>query len=556
MIKDYLFGYIEDNVFLVTKNVVWIDGRNIRYGMAAIYRMHPIFSAVYFFLLKHLHPLVLYNSLTILTLLLVSFLSFTIFRRYFGKYISLLLSAAFVMSPYFYYHSRNHLELIQLWIFLIPLLILLKASTSIHYVILGCILGIGTLINSYLGFFTIIFIVIFLLSKFLSLETKKSFILNFVKSLFLVFIPFLLVVTIFAYPVLKANFINRLSLVDSSEIDSTLIVERNLENFFYFTTRPWYYVLPSVDNPFFGGVTQKVLDWMEHDWGYFLTLNYFKSEHSVSFMGWAGILLSLLGIGYIKKHPDLKNRKEIIMLCIPALFFVLISLPPYFTVSGLKIYTPSYLMWLLFPMFRVLSRTGIFILFSLLILRGFGFIAIIEFLKEKFVSVKNKNMGNVVVIVVLVLLTLFNLAEFYIPFRFTDLHTTPKVYTYIKEHLPKDSIIALYPYSKTSDAVYWFQYLDPILINPLYKKRGDFNSAIFTKELPTSAGIQKAKEYGVDYVVYYYNEDANEIDFFNNSPLLTLISDINEEANTNKKTLFYSIEGVDETDSAFIYRIN
>ncbi len=193
---------------------------------------------------------------------------------------------------------------------------------------------------------------------------------------------------------------------------------RPLRDLFSNSARPLGYLLPSQDNPFFGGFTQK-----------FIKSPFYGGhpvEHTI-YLGWVGIVLSIVagrewhrknreqvgkgekeqvgkweseqvsgGQGLsshqvIRLSGEKKNRSPItdyrlqravsffLFAGIVALIF---SHSPYTEIGNFRIFFPSYFMYKIVPMFRVYARFGIVVMLCVSVLAGVGLAFILERIKS------------------------------------------------------------------------------------------------------------------------------------------------------------------------------
>jgi hypothetical protein len=530
----------------------------------------PVINFVYGLAARVLDTVYVYNIFLIFAALLTLVVVFIFFRKYLrNNFVSVLLSIVFVLSPYFFYQGREHPQLFQVWLLVLFLISYLTDGKLIKKVVMGLLLGLLILTSNYLGYFALLFISLYLAVKsvFLLIRKKPALIktegINYLAAI----VPALLVCTIFIPNYLKAYR-------ESAPPTNTIILNRPFEDFVTFSSRPWYYVLPSVDNPFFGGITQGILTSAQNS-GYFLFGNYFKSEHSASYLGWVNLILAVVGLlSIIKKvraHADADESTyekyiEILVLGVVALCFVLLSMPPFFTVNGLRIYLPSFILWKLFPMFRVLARLGVVVLLIELIFTGLGYMAVINWSSAKLAKIR-LSLPQAYAGLAILPLFMFSLAEFFIPIKLTDVSTMPRVYQYIAAYTPENAVIAVYPYSETQNAFYWMGEYRRGLINPRFfvHQSPDFSSELFTKTLPSCIGINEARSLGVTHLIVFegaipVENRTAEMVFFNNSKFLKKIKEFDqiiELPNNNKlPRVFIKVEYASLNEQASIYKLS
>ena len=479
---SYIYGFLEDNtVILLFSHLIKLTGSLSSslinypsgYSFFSDHANEPVLWHAFFFLARFFDGVSVYN-IFILGGVFLSFLASLVFFHSFVKSrpVSLLLSLIFALSPYFYYRAQNHITLVQVWLLISFAYLLSKASKVRHYIFLGVLAAFATAVSNYIGYFILLYSGLYFLSRQIVERDfwNKKVVLNF-SILYLTF------------SLLSVLFLN-------SYVKSSSDYERTVEEFVTFSSRPWYNLLPSTDNPLLGGYSAKVISFLENKVGTHLAANYFKSEHGTSYLGLVNLVLAGIGAVYIYKNKD----KELMALGLVAIFLVILTMPPKFFVAGTAIYTPSYILFKVFPMFRVLSRLGIVILLIELIYTGFGYLQIIS---------RVKRYKAIIPVLVMV-----SLAEFYIPVKVTNLSTPPQVYEYLKSSEIEEAPIVVYPYSKTTEALYWVYYYNFPLVNP----RGFEGSEALTKSLTTCEGIKAAAELGARYLISFKDDTVADVD--------------------------------------------
>lgn len=550
-LSNVLIGTLEDNVDLLTSKEFYLTSQ-------------PVIDVLFFVFKRYfgINSIFLSNLFVIFTFALIFFTCFKLFKLHFSKYISIILSLIFILSPYHLYHLRGHISLIQTWTIVLYLYLFLKSKNVRDFILLGVYLGFVSLISNYLAFFCLLFIVLFIVARIITdYVLNKSFKTKEIRNYCIHIIISMVSITIFLWPYAKVNYFNpnsstkeNLSIYDV-ERPKKVRYERPIEDFIIFSARPWYYFLPSVDNPFFGDISKNVITALQDKWGYYLTFNYFKSEHSSNYLGLVNLILAVPGFIFITKKVFTKDRKnnkdnkntkfiQLFILSLTGLGFIILSMPPYFVLFGLKIFTPSYLLWKVFPMFRVLSRLSIFVLLIELILAGFGISNFIE---------KYPKCKKGILITVLVL----SFMEFYIPLKFTDLSSIPQPYVYVKNNTLVNANIFIYPHSKLLESKYWKSEHNRNLVN--------VNKDVsYTESLLTCNGLNTIRD-STDYLIYFKNADnnyTNNILFLENNPILEKIVSFEytdkDELDLGIFSKFVRIIKAGDTlsNSATVYKIN
>ena len=538
--NNYLIGIIEDNtwVFYLSYLIKGLRGCTSYVGYptgSCISINEPFSQFSAYFITRIFSPVFGYNLIILGGFALNFFFAFWFFKKLFKPFTALLLSTVFFVSPYFAYQSRSHIDLLQFWPVVWFLGTLFFSKSRYKGVYLGLLLALITSFSNYLGYFTILFTFLYLVFGFLLDKSKIHSFKKYYSSVLVGAAVFVLISMTFLWPYIKSNYlVPRVPIGDKTVAK---VVNKPLEDFVIFSSRPWYYLMPSVDNPFFGGTSQGFLTKISSG-GNYLTANYFKSEHSASFLGWVNMCLAVAGLISLavsfKTRRDSESRSPIsyLVLSLSIIGLVILSMPPYVSVSGISFYTPSFLLFKAFPMFRVLARLGVLILFLMLIFTGYGYELILR-------SAGSRRSTRFLSYILIIFLVVFSLAESFITIKITNVSASPKVYTYIGDTVLQKSPIVVYPYSKTTDAVFWISTYKQPLINPRFYEdtKTGFIAEDFTKNLNTTNGLNKAREMGAKYMVYFYEEDGNSAaGVFNGYPYFTKVEQFTENSPDEQQT--------------------
>jgi hypothetical protein len=527
ILTDYLIGFIEDNAgFFALPRLIGngLVGCTDYFGYPTgvcqnlFTNNQPLVFVFSFLLASLVNPVAAYNAILLASSALNLFFGYRFYTKLFGRFIGILLAGIFVASPFLAYQSRSHLDLLQFWPVIWFLHTMLFSTSRSKAVVLGLLLTLITSISNYLGYFTLLFTALYLLARWLMCQTKLACVTRHFRNVVTTALVFSLTTLIFMAPYIQANYLSPNPGVEA--FGETKAVNRTLDDFIIFSSRPWYYLVPSVDNPFFGSLANTALTSLAKG-GNYLTQNYFKAEHSASFVGWVNLILALLGcVALVRRNTPHQARSAIsypaLALTIGAL--VVLAMPPVVTINATPIYTPSYGLFKLFPMFRVLARSGILSLFLILIFTGYGYVTLVRHRLPR---------------LLLGLLALISIAEFIIPLKISHVGTPPKVYTYLGAANSLKSPVVVYPYTKTTEAIFWMTTHNQPLINPRmydYPKTG-FVSEDFTNLLSTAGGLEQASSMNAKYLVYFYETDGGaSTAFFDSSTLLTYMGDFRESS--------------------------
>jgi hypothetical protein len=572
-LKNNLLGFIEDNTRLITP----IENRSFngidKYLYDKSLTSQPLTIDLYEVFMRFVNPVLLFNLFVILSLFLNFYFFYRFTRLFFNnKLIRIILSSIFSVAPYTLYHSQNHITLVIVWVLILGIELIVNINSTKKAILTGFYLLFATLASNYYGYFLLIFISIFSVLKILfKIKVKDITYKSDVKLLLLSLVTFSLTTILILFPYVRSNLISKNSTAtigtkevtingntkiiegdswklnpgintdeDIKQFNDVKKVDRKIEDFFVFSSRPWYLFLPAPDNPFFGKFTKDSIHYLQNDWGHWLTNNYFPSEHVAGYLGIINLFLAFIGLVYIRKSLKQKQPKiyhTLLLMLITAIIILILIQPPYITFNTTKIYLPSYLLFEVFPMFRTLARFGIVILAIELIFTGYGYLALLETKKIKFQYIK---------ILLVIVLFFISLAEFYIPFRITNISKPPALYEYLRDNTSSESSFVMYPSDPFPKVYFWSSIHQRQIINPQnynYPEYGFFEKE-FTKKIPTCTGVLESYNLGTDYIIHFpgYNKSKDEIAeaYFNNSPLLEHREDFNDP-----KSKIYKIKNID-----------
>ena len=254
---------------------------------------------------------------------------------------------------------------------------------------------------------------------------------------------------------------------------------RPLRDLFSNSARPLGYLLPSQDNPFFGRFTKKFIDYSLYG-GH-------PTEHTL-YLGWVGIILSLVAIrGWRKKSKlvnkltsrqvnkstrsqktgdrnwqtgklanwSTKTQKAVSFFLFAGIVALLFSHAPYMDIGNFRIFFPSYFMYKLLPMVRVYARLGIVVMLCVSVLAGIGLASILEKIK----SVKKKR-----VFLSIVLLLIFIEFAPTLPAPMVNAVNPPPVYEWLAKQ-EGNFIIAEYPLEDDQEYLFWQRIHQKRLVN-------------------------------------------------------------------------------------------
>ncbi len=284
-----------------------------------------------------------------------------------GSLISFWAGFVFSFSPYHFWKAYNHLDLALLWPFPLATLFWLKVLKSlagsskfeIKNIMLASLFSVSTILtNFYYGFFLLISII--LLTSFSTLIQKISF-RKISKSCLLFSSTTLLFSLPFLAPTIYDAYVQKGAGQSAARQAN---YQRPLLDVVSLSARPWDYLIPSQDNPIFGRFVPGIYNWIKTLGKDFKVISGPVHERTI-FLGFTSLFLLMVNGYLLIVSSDFRRRygrlSLILWLMIVSLF--LISMPPYIFLKGrYTVYLPSYLLYLVLPVFRTYSRLGIFVL--------------------------------------------------------------------------------------------------------------------------------------------------------------------------------------------------
>lgn len=454
-----------------------------------------IYNFIYLTLSYFLGGVLAYNLLTFLILVANSFSFYYLLKQLkIKRIISLIFSFFFSLIPYFYMHFE-HQTLLVLFpsIFIISYLLRVDL-TNISYknfLVIAICTTLQGLFSLYLIYFLTIYLFLyFLVSSILQREFK--IIMNFVlimgltAAMFLLF-NFNLVLGYFSPSRTQVSFNFPNKNISQSVTGYFFDRERPLNDFLYFSSRPWYYFLAPTTHPILGNSTKDLIYYFSENRNYWIFKNHFPYEHNASFIGYSIIALSL--IAFLNKN--LRKNLLIRNFFILNIFLFILSMPPYFTFNGINIYTPSYILYLLFPMFRSLARIVIFIQINFFIISALTLNEI------------TRKMTSRSSYIVVFLISLCLVLDFMTNYKFTKVSVNSETNYFLLNTNQEKKMVAVYPNSFRNEFLLNMRFHESPFFNPsgLVKSEIYFDSGKFTSNIDTCENLSYFSNFNGKYIV-------------------------------------------------------
>ncbi len=491
-------------------------------------------SVINYFLFIFFNPLLVMYILGLVYLLISFFISFKLFFKLNKNIVwSIIFSSLYSFSIFYVYRIVSFTpNLYQVFFF--PLLVFILYQKNIKPIKLGLLLFLFFSFSSYYAFFSSLVVLFWFLSEvFINQSSYKIKTWNFCKKSILVFVPLFVLLIIVYSPLLLKNLTFITATNNTNEIRY-----RTIEEYYSFTFRPWYFLIPPQSSVFFGEFSKNTYNRLEKT-GYYLADDYSEREMGGSYMGWHFILgtifiLLLLVFAKSKRYSlffinSFKNKDIIIKSFIIIFCLLLISQPPSFTISGVTIYTPSYILYHIVPAFRALVRLSVVIYLFVLIINYFLILDLYQIAKSK--------MQKFVFIITFCLL---NFIIFAVSVPTVNFNSPSSEMSFLKNLTDKSIVYAVYP-NGDYYSIFWMLYHKHKMINPVnfVNTSNGFKSNEFSESLNTVKGIEKLKNLNVNYLILYKNrvqlQQVKSLDTF-------FLKNLGNKVFENSNSVIYKVE--------------
>jgi len=459
---------------------------------------------------KLVHPILINNVFLLLSLIISVLITWNLFTKLIKnkKLISFVFSILFSFSIHFIFRAISITPAMYLTFF-IPLVVFLLFRKT-KPILMGISVFLILSFSNYYGYFSFVLVGLWYLSD---LVLKKLKVSEFFKKIFLFSTPLIIGIVLFFFSLLKSNLpiLSNYSKEQSQKPTArTTTVYRPIEDWYNLSFRPWYFFIPPKSSVFFGEFSKNIHERIKNT-GYYLADDYMEEEMAGSYMGWH----FLLGLGTVavilllKRYKNIefktfktvyKNKEMIIRSFFIIFCILLISGPPSFTIGGVEIYTPTYLLYYIVPVFRTLVRWAVVIYLFVLIINSFLVQDLYNLMKNKFQKI----------LFILSFLTL-NFVIFAIKIPVININKPPQEIAFVKEKYPESVPYAVYPKGDYY-SIFWIISHEDLLINPVnfVNYETGFDSNEFSKKLITEEGIREFLDKDPKYLIYYPENISND----------------------------------------------
>lgn len=476
-------------------------------------------------------PVFFWNLSALACLVLSGFFTYLLVMKLTGHQTSSFISGAiFAFSPY---HLNKLIEFgyvyigagIVLYLYLLLRFNQTRRLTYGFWAILT--LAVMASFNMYYAYFSVLLTVAYAVFLLFFQWRNSSFKVRLLRNLnFFAMLAGILAGAVLLnapslYRIVKILFFNA---GDGISLNPAAYYIRDLHYVFSQSARPLSYLLPASTHPIFGKFTEKMFGSIFYGRG---------AIEQTLYLGWAPLILSFLAYRHWKnrrlqptQYPSYAASGEnfyIGLFLFLGVFAVIFSMPPYIDLIFIKLYSPTYLLHKILPMFRAYARLGVVVTLCVSVLAGFS-------LKHALESIRSFWARSLF----LSAACLFIAFEFtnVPPFRVTDIYRPPDVYKWLAKE-DGDFIIAEYPMSTCSPGEAQENY-DYFFYQTLHQKKMingampgtkafEIKNTILKVDNRHTAGILKSL--GVRYVIihndlYKSGEYEDSVDIIGVAPRL------------------------------------
>ncbi|MFZ2664330.1 MAG: hypothetical protein WAX66_03125, partial [Patescibacteria group bacterium] len=438
------------------------------------------------FLSRFLDFVTLNNLFVLLAIGLSILFAYKLFRNFSRNFIFPLIFSILYSTSIYFLNRVTSATTSLYFIFLFPLVVdnLIKDKKPL---LIGMIVFLSLLVSSYYGYFLFITVLLWYLSLLISKRNVRS---KALKSILIFVAPVAFGVIVFFGSVFVKNvplFGNYSKTKNKLVEEQTSSVYRAVDDWYAFSFRPWYPVIPPKNSLFFGNLSKNIYSSISKT-NYYLADDYAEQEMAGSYIGWHFILgmgsvaiLLLLKRFKNKEYPAFRsvyeNREVITRSFLIVFCILLISGPPSFTISGVTIYTPSYLLYYVMPVFRVLVRWAVVVYLFVLVIN-------VYFIQDLYTLMKEKWQKGLFIFGFLIL----NFVIFAVRIPIININEPPLEVSYLKQRFPESVPYAVYPKGDFY-SIFWVISHKDLLINPTnlidYKigfDANEFSDKLITQE--------------------------------------------------------------------------
>jgi hypothetical protein len=446
----------------------------------------PVSDWIFFTITKFSNEIAAYNLIVIFAFTLTAFVTYlVIFKALHNRFAAFMGGLIFGFCPGAVMQvvggHTTFAENFGIPLFLLALFYNQKQRAIASSFYLAVTFALITLTSLYFGYFAIYICLFFVGFDLLSSKDNKIIIL---RSYLIATLFALALILPFEYKaIFQQLFENSATLEKAGQI-------RDINELFVYSSRPWEFLVPSIDHPIFGKYVIDLVRSHLHGSNVF--------EQSL-YMGVVPLGLLLTGFVLALRNKFVGvQRTYFLFFTLGALWMYFLSLPPMISIGDIQVPTLSFFAYKIAPMFRVYARFGILVNFFVACSAAIVLAHLYQHMKR----------ARFIVLMAIVLPVL--VVEYWsVPPGFAlPVDRPPGVYSWLSKQ-PGDFIVAEYPMMNSDEAsfytyLFWQRIHKKKLVNGATRnneKAWSFFEKV--KDLGKSQTPDLLKSVGVKYVIVH-----------------------------------------------------
>jgi len=475
--------------------------RTIRVGNY-IFRLGDYLAPLSLFfkgLVRVLPPVPVYNLSILVSFLGTFYAGFYLSRMLgFGNYPAAFFAIAITLAPVRLWYSfewPTHAQWGFILLYLVFLVRFLRKNRLSDAVLAGLVFSLTLAENYYHGFMLSFFTLFAILFTLVSLWWKRS---GHVRRYLWMSVAFALITLIFSSPDLYNFFAPVTGSSGTYGLSLAVSATRGIEDLFTFSARPWHYFVFDIDHPVFGNLALRIHRWIWSQRPYYLTERFFPKEHTL-YLGFTLLLLS----GYalfrtlVRKKGSPEDHYHVLLFTLSAVALMIFSFPPYVVVGGVRLYLPSYFIYLLIPQVRAYARFGVLVFICNAVVASFG----LRFLLQS----QPRGPRRLLAFVVPLALVLFEFTNFPPVHNFSA--KLPVAYRWLAQQPGNFSYLEYPTRVDYTDKLYQFAHRKKIL-NPYHQTSAEVNNLLESIGEPDFSACFKSL--GGRYIFFHRSQEKTE----------------------------------------------
>lgn len=461
-----------------------------------------------------------YNLMIIAAYALSGWLAFLVVRHFVeDQRVALIGGFLFMLSPYAVANTLHHVDLAQQWViplFALALIYHHEKASIMSAIGVGSAFALANYLNPYYGYHVVIMAVTFGVVESIWVAQRGGWREIFARTRIGLYAIAVIVGGMLFAPELVS--IARTTYGENDPLHPFNQLAQPVDWFFYGSSRPWDFVLPSVSHPIIGSASKQIYDGIGSIQRLDFRLPFFEtqgididsrwfwmSHHSAQetmSLGFANLLVVTYVLYEWRKHPlDLNLRRWMGFFIALGILAMLFTLPPYLPVGALlrpfsaSLHNVAIPMPSLFTMRFLAPLRGVIRIMPVVVL---CLAVVVSYGLDRLLVRTLKSSLRYALVAGFVLTAGFE----YLRFPVNTAFAAPDYTAWVAEQ-PAETVIAIYPYS-SGDSI--FQYVhERALINSISRPGTPPDMIVLTEHSTIGemrAGVpERLAALGADYVI-------------------------------------------------------